>query len=348
LIDLTATGVAGAEKLNVYSNNNVSLISQPSIPTGTETLDFKVEDNNGDVWKFTSSVQTRFSDGDFELKTLSLITKNGVNKTSSEFVSEFADVTGRSTASHTMEYAPEETQPDTGSFSGLTVVTASAGESVTISSTTNATYDGITLTRVNAGYADNAANFVVDSGVGLYSYDAGGGNYYQLYQNPTGFNWVINTVTTDPSTFTGGSDMSGSGGAVAGSTSNETTLNGYAAPSDANSQVASTSAGASVFDLDAGSGPQLRLLGTSIATTPDIQTGSNSYYFKITDDNGVVWTFRSDSQTKFTNSLELLTLSEFTRDGWTSSSDEFLSGAYIFNDVTDRLAASPQVEYRSV
>jgi hypothetical protein len=122
-------------------------------------------------------------------------------------------------------------------------------EAVTIATTTNATYDGLTFTRVNEGYADNAANFVAGGGVGLYAYDAGGGTWYQLYRNPPGSNWVVNTITTDPSTFTTGSDMAGSGGAVAGSTSNETNLNGYIAPSDVNSQIASTSAGGGSWSL---------------------------------------------------------------------------------------------------
>ena len=200
----------------------------PSVPTGSQVLNLEVQDDNGDVWKMTSSSQTRFLTGHTEFRSLTNITKNDVAKNTTEFANEFADVTNLAIASSTLKYNPEQTKPATGSFSAFAISTS-----------------------------DN------------------------------------------------------------------------------------------LFDLDwSSSEDKLRIVGPSIATTPSIVTGTNDYYFKVTDDDGVVWTFKSAEQTKFGGSLELKTVTEITRNGWSSTLDEMGQGTYAFADVSNRGTGAPQVEYR--
>lgn len=103
---------------------------------------------------------------------------------------------------------------------------------ITVSGASDSKYD-VTYERVNEGYADSNTDFVSGGNVGLFAYNAGGGTWYQLFRNPVGNNWILNTITTDPSTFTSGSDMSGSGSELAASSSTypDVTVNGYVVPS---------------------------------------------------------------------------------------------------------------------
>jgi len=139
-------------------------------------------------------------------------------------------------------------------FSDTSLTLYNSGDSdvsITVSGASNSKYD-VTYPRVNTGYADSNTDFVSDSNTGLFAYDDGGGTWFQLFKNPPGNNWILTTVTTDPSTYTTGDSISGSSSILAGSSSTypDETVNGYTVPSDSNALISHNSLSASGVSED--------------------------------------------------------------------------------------------------